>query len=88
MRLRNDERNPVNTKKIKLDVIERIEGQLDFHDSFNTIYEASYCLEYELLFHDDFVRSLEKATDQLKIDGDVLAFAVALRVLRKQTEAQ
>jgi hypothetical protein len=78
----------MNTKKIRLGVIERIEGQLDFHDSFNTIYEANYCLEHELIFHDDFARTLEKATDQLKIDDDVLAFAVALRVLRKQTEAQ
>ena len=78
----------MNTKKTRLDVIERIEGQLDFHDSFNTIYEANYCLEHELIFHDDFARELEKATDQLKDDDDVLVFAMALRELRKQTEAQ
>lgn len=78
----------MNTKTTKLDVIERIEGQLDFHDTFNTIYEANYCLEHELIFHDDFTRELEKATDQLKIDDDILAFAVSLRVLRRQTEAQ
>jgi hypothetical protein len=75
-------------KETKLDVIERIEGQLDFHDSFNTIYEANYCLEHELIFHDDFARELEKATDQLKIDDDVLVFAMKLRELRKATEAQ
>ena len=78
----------MNTKTTKLDVIERIEGQLDFHDSFNTIYEANYCLEHELIFHDDFARELEKATDQLKIDDDVLVFAMKLRELRKATEAQ
>jgi hypothetical protein len=78
----------MNTKEIKLDVIERIEGQIDLHDSFNTIYEANYCLEHELIFHDDFARELEKATDQLKIDDDVLVFAMKLRELRKATEAQ
>jgi len=78
----------MNTKTTKLDVIERIEGQLDFHDTFNTIYEASYCLEHELIFRDEFALALEKATDQLKDDDDILAFAVSLRVLRRQTEVQ
>jgi hypothetical protein len=78
----------MNTKETKLDVIERIEGQIDLHDSFNTIYEANYCLEHELIFHDDFARELEKATDQLKIDDDVLIFAMKLRVLRQDIEAQ
>lgn len=78
----------MNTKKTRLDVIERIEGQLDFHDSFNTIYEANYCLEYELIFRDEFALELEKATDQLKDDDDVLIFAMKLRVLRQDIEAQ
>ena len=75
-----------NTKETLLAAIDRIKDSIDFSDTFSAVYESTYLIGNELA-QDEFTIRLDKITEVLSNDDDILAFALALNGIREEVAA-
>jgi len=76
----------MNTKETLLAAIDRIKDSIDFSDAFSAVYEATYLIGNELA-QDEFTIRLDKITEDLSNNNDIMAFTLALNGIREEVAA-